>query len=117
MWSRIKTTYVKLTSFSCLKKVSPNKTKMTPDTNFESMFFNRFATKECFVDNYHDPDVNFYHDVSMLDTQYLMPDKFKTNFKDFSKVKSEVQIKISKLSVNFSICVYGFMKHGQVRKT
>ena len=58
---------------------------MTPDTNFESMFFNPFSTKECFVDNDHDADVNFYHDVSMLDTQYLTPDKFKTNFKDFSK--------------------------------
>ena len=97
-----KITYLKLTSFSCLNKVSPNKTKIAPDTNFESMFFNPFATKEYFVDNYHDPDVNFYHDVSMLDTQHLMPDKFKISFKDFSKVKSEVQINISKLSVNFT---------------
>ena len=58
---------------------------MTPDINFETMFFNPFSTKECILDNDHDPDVNFYHDVSMLDTQNLMPDKFKTNFKDFSK--------------------------------
>ena len=58
---------------------------MTPDTNFESMFFNPFSTKECLVDNDHDPDVNFYHDVSMLDTQYLTPGKFKTSFKDFSE--------------------------------
>ena len=58
---------------------------MTPDINFESMFFNPFSTKECFVDNDHNPDVNFYHDVAMLGTQYLVPDKFKTNFKDFSK--------------------------------
>ena len=58
---------------------------MTPDINFESMFLNPFSTKKCFVDNNHDPDVNFYHDVSMLDTQYLMPDKFKTNFKEFFK--------------------------------
>ena len=50
---------------------------MTPDTNFESIFFNSFSTKKCFVDNDHNPDVNFYHHVSMLDTQYLMPDKFK----------------------------------------
>ena len=56
---------------------------MNPDTNFESMFFNPFSTKECFVDNDHDPDVNFYH-VSML-AQYLIPDKFRTNFKDFSE--------------------------------
>ena len=54
---------------------------MTPDIKFECMFFNPFSTDECFVNNDDDPDVNFYHDVSMLDTQYLMPDKFKTNFK------------------------------------
>ena len=59
MWSRIKTTYVRLTSFSCFNKVSPNKTKMTPDINSESMFFNPLATKECFVDNDHYPDVIF----------------------------------------------------------
>ena len=58
---------------------------MTPDINFESMLFNPFSTKECFADNDDDPDVNFYHDVSMLDTHYLMPDRFKTNSKDFSK--------------------------------
>ena len=45
-----------------------NKTKITPYTNFESMFFNHFSTKEIFVDNCHDLDVNFYHDVSMLDS-------------------------------------------------
>ena len=58
---------------------------MTPDITFETMFFNPFSTKECFVDNDHDPDVNFYHDVSVLDIQYLMPDKLKTNFKAFYK--------------------------------
>ena len=60
---------------------------MTPDTNFESMFFNPFSTKERFVDNDHDPDVNFYHDISMLGTQYLMPDKFKANFEYFKYQK------------------------------
>ena len=58
---------------------------MTPDTNFESMLFNPFSIKECFVDNDHDPDVNFYHDVSMFDTQYLMPDKFKQILRIFPK--------------------------------
>ena len=56
LWLRIKTTYVNLTSFSYLKQ---NKTNMIPDTNFGSMFFNSFSTKICFVDNDHDPDVNF----------------------------------------------------------
>ena len=45
---------------------------MTPGTNFESMLFNPYSIKEYFVDNDHDPDVNFCHGVSMLDTQYLM---------------------------------------------
>ena len=58
---------------------------MTPHTNFESIFFNPFSTTECFLDNDRDPDVTFYHDVSMLDTQYLMPDKLKKKFKDFLK--------------------------------
>ena len=41
---------------------------MTPDTNFESMLFNPFSMKACFLDNDHDPDVNFYREVSLLDT-------------------------------------------------
>ena len=52
---------------------------------FLFMFFNPFTTKVSFVDNEHDPNVNYYHDVSMLDTQYLNPNKFKINFKEFSK--------------------------------
>ena len=80
---------------------------MTPDTNFESMFVNSFSTMKGFVDNDHDPDANFYH-VSVLDAQYLSPDNFKTNFKDFSKNSFSILNlnivsikKISNLSVNF----------------
>ena len=100
---------------------------MTPDINFESMFFNPFSTKGCIVDNDHDPDVNFYHDVSMLDTQYLMPDKFKTNFKDFSKNSfSVLQSNITSINKNLEAFTEfysklnhmfsAFLKHGQVRK-
>ena len=60
---------------------------MTPDTNFESTFFNPFSTKGCFVYNDHDPNINFCHDISMLDTRYLMPDKFKANFEYFKYQK------------------------------
>ena len=71
---------------------------MTPGTNFESMFFNPFSTKECFVDNNHNPDVNFYHS----DTQYLMPDKFKTDFKDFSQNSfSVLHLNIRSTNKNF----------------
>ena len=57
---------------------------MTPDINFESMLFSPFSTKECFVDNDHDSDVNFTMMFLCL-AQYLMPDKFTANFEDFSK--------------------------------
>ena len=66
--------------FQFINKVLSNKAKITPDTNFESMFFNPFSIKESFVDNEQDPDVNFYHDLFMLDIQYLTPDKFKKKF-------------------------------------
>ena len=66
------------------------------------MFFNPFSSKECYVENDHDPDVNFYHDVSTLDTQYLMPNKFKTNFKDFSKNSfSVLHLNIRSINKNF----------------
>ena len=84
---------------------------MTPDINFESMFLNPFSTRECIVDNDHDPDVNFYHDVSMLDTQYLMPDKFKTNFKDFSKNSfSVVHLNIRSINKNFEVFTEFYLK-------
>ena len=101
---------------------------MTPDINFETMFFNPFSTKECILDNDHDPDVNFYHDVSMLDTQYLMPDKFKTNFKDFSKNSfSVLHLNIRSINKHFDftefysklnyLVLYAFLKHGHKTKT
>ena len=79
---------------------------MTPDTNFESIFFNPISTKEYFVDSDHNPAVNFYHDVSMLDTQYLMLDKFKTNFKDFSKnFFSVLHLNIKIMNKDFEVLV------------
>ena len=77
---------------------------MTPDIIFESMFFHPFSTKEWIVDNDHDPDVNFYHDVYMLDTQCLMPDKFKTNFKDFPQNSfSVLHLNIGSINENFEV--------------
>ena len=76
---------------------------MTPDINSESIFFNPFSTKKCFVDNDHDPDVNFHHHVSMLDTQHLVPDKFKTNSKGFSKNSfSVLHLNIRSINKNFT---------------
>ena len=79
---------------------------MTPDINFESMSnlcrIYLESAIECFADNNHDPDVNFYHDVSMLDTQYLVPDRFETNVKDFSKNSfSVLHLNIRSINKNF----------------
>ena len=84
---------------------------MTPDINFESMFLILFSTKGCFVDNDHDPNVNFFLDVSMLDTQYLIPDKFKTNFKDFYKNSfSGLHLNIGSINKNFEAFTEFYLK-------
>ena len=86
----MKTANFKSKYFSCINKVSPKQNK------------NPFSTKESFVDNEHDPDVNFYRDISMFNTQYLMPDKYKINFKDFSKYSfSILQLNIKSMNKSF----------------
>ena len=88
---------------------------MTPDINSESIFFNPFSTKKCFVDNDHDPDVNFHHHVSMLDTPYLVPDKFKTNSKDFSKNSfSVLHLNIRSITKNFEAFSEFYLKLNQI---
>ena len=57
------------------------------------------------------PDVNFYHDVSVLDTQYLMPDKFKAKFKDFSKNSfSVLHLNIRSINKNFEAFTEFYLK-------
>ena len=58
---------------------------MAPESCFNFLSFVPFSTEECFINNEHDPDVNFYNDVFPLDTQYLAPDKSQRNFKPLSK--------------------------------
>ena len=68
IWSSIKIEFVKLKYFRWIWKNEyecQNK-KMTRHEN-----------------NNQDPDVNFYHNFSMVDTQYLAPDKSNTNLRDF----------------------------------
>ena len=66
------------------------------------MFFNPFSTNISFVDNEHDPNVNCYHDFSMLDTEYLTPDKFNINVKDFFKNSfSALHLNLGSINKNF----------------
>ena len=72
---------------------------MAPNTYFESLTFVPFSIDESFINNEHDPDVNFYNDVFTLDAQYLAPDKFQRNFKPFSKQSLSI-LYLNVLSIN-----------------
>ena len=66
---------------------------MAPNTTFESLNFNPFVVK--------DPDVNFLHNnVSPLDTDYISPDNFSENLKDF-KENFVLHLNIRSLNKNF----------------
>ena len=59
---------------------------MAPSTTPESLNFNPFIANDSLNDNSQDPDVNFFYDnVSPLDTDYISPDDFSGNFKDFTE--------------------------------
>ena len=55
---------------------------MTPDINFESLLYNPFSIHESSINSEHDPDINFYQDISSLETHYCSPNDFvlRTNF-------------------------------------
>ena len=43
---------------------------MTPDINFESLLYNPFSIHENSINTEHDSDINFYQDISSLETHY-----------------------------------------------
>ena len=58
---------------------------MAPNTCSGPLPFFSSSTKESFLKNENDPDVDFSNDVFILDTQYLALVKFQRNFKPFLK--------------------------------
>ena len=76
---------------------------MAPTTTFESLNFNPFIVNDSLNDNSQDPDVNFFQDnVSPLDTDYVSPDDFSRNFKDFTENSfSVLHLNIRSLNKNF----------------
>ena len=58
---------------------------MAPDINFESLSYSPFSIHENSRINEHDPGINFYQDISSLETHYCTPNDFKNNFQCFSK--------------------------------
>ena len=53
---------------------------MTPDINFESLSYNLFSIHESSINSEHDPDINFYQDISSLETHYCSPNDLRTTF-------------------------------------
>ena len=76
---------------------------MAPNTTFESLNINPIIVNDSSNDNSQDAGVNFVHDnVSPLDTDYISPDDFSGNFKDFTENSfSVVHLNIRSLNKNF----------------
>ena len=58
---------------------------MTPDINFESLSYNPFHIHESSINSEHDPDINFYQDISSLETHHCSTNDFQSNFQCFLK--------------------------------
>ena len=56
---------------------------MAPDANFESMSYNPFTVNDNFLNSESDPDINFYSDISHLDTKYFNSNKIREGFECF----------------------------------
>ena len=77
---------------------------MTPDINFESLSYNPFSIHESSIDSEHDPDINFYQDISSLETHYCSPNDVKNNFQSFLKdYFSVLHLNIRSMNKNFEL--------------
>ena len=75
---------------------------MTPDINFESLSYNPFSIYKSSINSEHDPDINFYQDISSLETHYCSPNDFKNNFQSFLKDSfSVLHLNIRIMNKNF----------------
>ena len=63
---------------------------MAPDANFESMSYNPFTVSDNSSDSKSDPDINFYGDISPLDTKYFNPNKILEGFECLYKNRFSV---------------------------
>ena len=75
---------------------------MIPDINFESFSYNPFSIQESSINCEHDPDINFYQDISSLETHYCSPNDFQNNFQCFLKDSfSVLHLNIRSMNKNF----------------
>ena len=59
---------------------------MPPEPSFESLCFNLFLVKDSLNDTNQDPDINFYNDISSVETSYLSPCEANNKLKSFTSI-------------------------------
>ena len=75
---------------------------MTPEPSFESLCFNPFLIKDSLNDSSQDPDINFYNDISSIETTYLKPNEVNKDFENFSsETFSILHLNIRSMNKNF----------------
>ena len=75
---------------------------MTPGINFESSPYNPFNIHESTINSEHNPDINFYQDISFLETNYYSPNDFKNIFQCFLNDSfSVLHLNIRIMNMNF----------------
>ena len=77
---------------------------MTPGINFESLSYNPFSIHESSINSEHDPDINFYQDISSFERHYWSPNDFKNNLQCFLKDFFFVlHLNIRSININFEL--------------
>ena len=75
---------------------------MPPEPSFESLCFNPFLVKNSLNDTNQDTDVNFYNDISSVETNYLSPCETNNKLKSFtSETFSILHLNIRSKNKNF----------------
>ena len=75
---------------------------MPPERSFESLCFNPFLVKDYLNDTNQHPDVNFYNDISSVETSYLSPCEANNKLKSFtSETFSILHLNIRSMNKNF----------------
>ena len=49
---------------------------MSPEINFESLSYNPSSIQVGTINSEHDPKINFYQNISSLETHYCSPNDF-----------------------------------------
>ena len=75
---------------------------MAPEPSFATMCFNPFLANDSLNVSNQDSDVNFYNNISSLESNYLSPREIDENFKNLStELFSVLHLNIRSVNKNF----------------